>query len=476
MAALAARGEDIAVRLVREGRLTADDVDPVNQPYAALALLDEGAGRPEWARLLAAHPVAEHREKLASCAALPADVTETLAADPDVRVVAELALWTTPETAARLAGHPHAEVRRAVAANEVAPPAVLAMLITGEGMPPVRRCLVCDRERTPFVHPRDCPRPDCDLPPDAACDGSHQSTVHGTLYAALRNPATPIDAAVRLAGHPSTELRSALAARPDLPATVGARLAEDPLPAVRAELAANPGIDGTLARVLAVDQGHEVQRSLAHNPNVPIDVLTAVAGATRIGPTLLPRIAAATAAEVAELAASAHPVVRMLVAHRRDLPAEVRDALAADPDAKVVKSVAPHPGLSEGRLRDMVARHGARVAARVAANPDASPGLLEELTRHEPPVQKVFREVARHHDATVPALLACLTDSRARQVAAAHPALPPSVLTGLLADDDHQVAEAAAANPSLPAGVMADLLRDLHVPGPAPMAATPTRH
>ncbi|SEC19272.1 hypothetical protein SAMN05216532_0735 [Streptomyces sp. 2231.1] len=476
VAALAARGEDIAVRLVREGRLTADDVDPVTQPYAALALLDEGAGRPEWARLLAAHPAAERREKLASCAALPADVTETLAADPDVRVVAELALWTTPETAARLAGHPHAEVRRAVAANEAAPPAVLAMLITGEGMPPARRCLVCDRERTPFVHPRDCPRPDCDLPPDAACDGSHQSTVHGTLYAALRNPATPIDAAVRLAGHPSTVLRSALAARPDLPATVGARLAEDPLPAVRAELAANPGIDGTLARVLAVDQGHDVQRSLAHNPNVPIDVLTTLAGATRIGPTLLPRIAAATAAEVAELAASAHPVVRMLVAHRRDLPAEVRDALAADPDAKVVKSVAPHPGLSEGRLRDMVARHGARVAARVAANPDASPGLLEELTRHEPPVQKVFREVARHHDATVPALLACLTDSRARQVAAAHPALPPSVLTGLLADDDRQVAEAAAANPSLPAGVMADLLRDPHVPGPAPMAATPTRH
>ncbi|MFF8406672.1 hypothetical protein ACF06P_34205 [Streptomyces sp. NPDC015684] len=73
VAALAARGEDIAVRLVREGRLTADDVDPVTQPYAALALLDEGAGRPEWSRLLAAHPVAERREKLASCPALPAD-------------------------------------------------------------------------------------------------------------------------------------------------------------------------------------------------------------------------------------------------------------------------------------------------------------------------------------------------------------------------------------------------------------------
>src|SRR5690348_16504365 len=41
------RFEDAAVRLAREGRLTVDDVDPLAQPRVALALLEEGSGRPE---------------------------------------------------------------------------------------------------------------------------------------------------------------------------------------------------------------------------------------------------------------------------------------------------------------------------------------------------------------------------------------------------------------------------------------------
>ncbi|MBW8740378.1 MAG: hypothetical protein JF621_25845 [Streptomyces turgidiscabies] len=39
----------------------------------------------------------------ANTARLPPDVDETLAADPDVRVVAELAVWAIPEAAAGLA-------------------------------------------------------------------------------------------------------------------------------------------------------------------------------------------------------------------------------------------------------------------------------------------------------------------------------------------------------------------------------------
>jgi len=122
----------------------------------------------------------------------------------------------------------------------------------------------------------------------------------------------------------------------------------------------------------------------------------------------------------------------MLVAARRDLPAETRDTLAADPDAKVLKSVAPHPGLSEARLRAMADRHSVRVIAKVAANPDASPALLEELARHQPPVPKALREIARHRNATAPALLACLVDKQARPIAAGHPALPPQVIVELL--------------------------------------------
>ncbi|GGV87875.1 hypothetical protein GCM10015535_38000 [Streptomyces gelaticus] len=457
--ALASQVEEIAVRLVYEGLLTAAEVDPVAQPHAALALLDERSGAPEWARFFASDPEAERRERLAACPGLPPDVVEMLAADSDVRVVAELASWTTPDMAARLARHPHAEVRRAVAANETTPPDVLAMLITGDGLPPAQRCLVCDNEETPFVHDPQCPRLDCDLRSGATCAGYHESTVHETAMLALGNPATPAEAVVRFADHPSTLLRCRLAARPDLPPEVGERLAGDPVPGVRADLAGNPAIDDALIRRLATDRGHDVQRALAHNPRVPLDVLSRLAGAVKIGPTLLPRIAAASPAEVEELSRSSNPALRMLLAERRDLPAGIRDVLAADPDAKVVKAIAPHPGLSETRLRSMVERHGVRVVAKVAANPDAPPALLEDLAAHVPPVHKVFREIARHGNATGPALLVCLADSRARPIAAGHPALPPPVIVELLADDGWQVVEAAAANPSLPPAVMAELVR-----------------
>ncbi|GAA1362662.1 hypothetical protein [Streptomyces beijiangensis] len=456
--ALAARVEDSAVRLVHEGRLTAADIDPVTQPDAALALLDRGAGRPEWARLFAVDPAVGRREKLAACPGLPPEVVETLAVDPDVGVVAELALWGTSEVAARLASHPHAEVRRAVAANGATSPAVLAMLITGEGLPPARSCLVCDREEIPYVHDPQCPRPDCDLLPGASCDGSHESTVHNMQWQVLGNEATPTEAVVAFADHPSMLLRCQLAARPDLPPEVAERLAVDPLPGVRADLAENPAIGEALIRTLAADRGHDVQRRLAHHPQVPLDVLAALAGSTKIGATPVPRIAAASPAEIEELAKSPCPAVRMLLAQRRDLPAAIRDALADDPDAKVVKSVAPHPGLPEDRLRALLARHGSRVAAGVAANPDATADLLVELSRQEPPVRKAFREIARHRNATAPALLACLADRRARPIAAGHPALPPPVVVELLADADWQVVEAAAANTSLPRAVMTELV------------------
>ncbi|WP_328745730.1 hypothetical protein OHT57_09950 [Streptomyces sp. NBC_00285] len=457
--ALAERVDGSAVQLAFEGRLTAADVSPCVRPDAALALLDQGLGRPEWARLLAADPVRERREKLAACPGLPSDVMDTLAADPDVRVVAELALWTTPDMAARLAAHPHAEVRRAVACNEATPPAVLAALVTGKGLPAARHCLVCDGEETPFVHDPHCPRLDCDLPPGARCDGSHTSTVHAMLEAAFRNPATPVEAVVGFVDHPSVFLRWALATRRDLPRQACARLASDPTAGVRADLAENPAIDVSLIRTLADDPDPDVRRRLAHNPRVPLDVLIRLARNARIGATLVPRVAACSPAEVEELATSPDPAARMLVAQRRDVPPETRDRLAADPDAKVIKALAPHPGLTEAQLRAMVDRHGVHVLAKVAANPDASPALLEDLVRHEPAVRKVFREVARHRGATYPALLRCLADERARPVAAGHTALPPSVIEELLADADAQVAEAAAANPSLSPAVMADLVR-----------------
>jgi hypothetical protein len=70
--ALARRVESSAVHLAYRGRLAAADIDPAVWPDAALALLDQGIGRPEWARLLAADPVRERREKPAACPGLSA--------------------------------------------------------------------------------------------------------------------------------------------------------------------------------------------------------------------------------------------------------------------------------------------------------------------------------------------------------------------------------------------------------------------
>ncbi|GGT72097.1 hypothetical protein [Streptomyces lateritius] len=449
---LASRVAESAPQLAYGGRLTADDIDPLTHPRAALALLEEGNGREEWTRLFAADPVVERRERLAACPGLPADVAETLAADPDVRVVAELARWTTTSgLAARLATHPHTEVRRGVAANEATPPSVLARLIDGAELPPARWCPACDGSDVPFG-----------LPPGASCDdGSHEDAVTELWRTAVQNPTTPAEAVAGFADHPSLLLRLLLAARPDLPSAVRRRLAADPCPAVRADLARNPAVDEALIRRLAADEAPDVLRGLAHHPRVPLDVLARLTAATRIGPTLLPRIADASAAEVESLARSPHPELRMLLAERRDLPPAVRDALAADTDAKVVRSLAPHPGLSEAQLGAILDRHGGQVAARVAANPDATPALLERLSRAEPPVRKALREIAGHRHATAPALLACLADARARPTAAGRPALPPPVVVELLSDPDWQVVEAAAANPSLPLAVMTALVRDV---------------
>ncbi|MFE1413146.1 hypothetical protein ACFW6F_20400 [Streptomyces sp. NPDC058746] len=464
--ALAAHDEATAVRLAYGGTLTAADIDPAVRPFAAVALLDERRGLPEWAFLLSASPDPFVRRKLACCPALPPDAADALAADPDLEVVTELALWTTdPAVAARLARHPHAEVRSAAACNEAVPPAALAALITGDGLPPAASCLVCDTKDVPFVHDPYCPDVDCELRAGAACDGSHASTVHEIRQRALRNPATPPEAATSHADTPWMLLRWALAERSDLPQEVYALLARDPMPGVRGTVAENPAIGEELIRIFAAEATPPERRALAHHPRIPLDVLVTLARTTKTGPVLLPRIAAATAEELVELAGSAHASVRMLVAERRDLPDGVRDALAADPDAAVVKAIAPHPGLSEGQLRGMLARHGVPVHARVAANPDAPGALLAELARHEPPVRRALRAIAGHPNATSEALVPCLADRRARCEAAAHPALAVPVLLGLLDDADEELARAAAGNPSLPRSVMEDLVGRYPEPG-----------
>ncbi|MEU5658423.1 hypothetical protein ABZ802_22790 [Streptomyces sp. NPDC047737] len=450
VSALVTRFPETAVLLAHEGMLTAEQVDPALLPEAALALLDTGAGPGEWARRFAGDTDVRRRVRLAACPGLPPDVVETLVEDPDVEVVVELALWAPADVTVRLARHPHADVRSAVANNEATPAEVLEALLTAQGLPPALHCSVCDREPIPFVHPPACARTDCELPPGAACDGSHGSTVFRMRERALRNPAVPVDAAARFAGDPVWWIRAHVAERPGLPPEVCRLLAEDPAPGVRSALAGNPSIDEEVMRTLAADTDPSVRRELAHHPHLPTALLGALAGRIKAGTALLPCIARASVQDVARLAASPDPAIRMLVAARRDLPAGVRDMLAGDPDAKVLKNIAPHPGLTGTQLRTLVEQHGERVTAQVAANPGAPPGLLADLATRLPRGRKALRVIAQHPAAPAGALEACLGDRRARVVAARHPRLPVRSIVGLLADDDQEVVEAAAANPSLP--------------------------
>jgi hypothetical protein len=455
-----ARHDSAAIRLAHAGRLRAADVeiDPATRPLVALALTDAGGGDPSWLPPLAAHPSAQVRERLAACPDLPAGIVRRLAEDPVPGVAAEMARHAPDGVADALAAHPHAEVRRGAAANDATSPAVLAALLTGEGLPPASSCLVCDQEPIPFRHDPHCPRVDCALPPGAACDGSHESTVHDIQRAALGNPATPAEAAAAFVDHPAALLREELAARTDQPREIYLRLAQDPIPFVRERLASNPATDTDVMRLLSFGHVQGTHPVLAQRPDIPLDVLAHVLEKAKVG-VLLPRVAAAIPEEVARLAASPNPKLRAHAARRRDLPPAIRDALADDPDPAVAKSIAPDPALTETQLRAMVARHGGRVVAKVASNPSAPAELLIELTRRQPTVQKALREIARNPNAPASALLACLADHQARRWAARHPALPSTALVALLDDADEQVAIAAASNPALPQQSARQLVR-----------------
>ncbi|MEV0729347.1 hypothetical protein [Polymorphospora sp. NPDC050346] len=450
--ALVARcGSPVAARLARRGLLGEGDPG-ADDPEVRLVLLDTTGGPERWARELARHPDPSVRTRLAAARHVPADVLAVLAEDADVDVVTEVALSAAPVRpyAETLARHPHTQVRRALALNGDTPPHLLAALATDGGRPAARFCPVCQPNPEPY--------------PGRYCGGGHESAVSGIREAAARNPATPPGAVAPLIADGETFVRWALAGRHDLPPDAYRRLAVDPIPGVRGEVAANPAIDESLMWEMAADLTYGVRRELAHNPRVPIDVLVRLAATTRIGPTPLRRISSASAAEIELLAGSAVPAVRMLLAQRADLPATVIDALAADPDAKVVASIAANPVLTAGRLRSMVDRHGTRVSFRVAANPACPAGLLHHIAVHAP-ARKALREIARHANATAPALLRCLDDDRARPVAARHPALPARTVVELLADPDPDVVEAAAANPSLPRPAMESLLSGTAQPG-----------
>lgn len=399
--------DDLAVTsaLLQNGWVAPGDV-PLSNPQIALVVAGHPDADPAVVRWLTTRRDETVRLAIPERAhALPDDVIELLAHDPDDRVVAELVTFHAlpPTLAEALNRHPSAEVRRALASSPHTPAAVLARL--GD-------------------HPREL----------------------------ARNPATPPSAAANLLRH--HEARYWLASRTDLPAEMYAELAAELEPGILARLAANPAVPAEVLRTLVTTRA--AQRELLRNPALPLDLLAKVAAIPQIRTELVPRVASASEDELRTLAASGIARVRMLVAWRADLPLDLFQRLVLDPDPGVAAAVATNPLVTVEQLWWLVERHAALVYPRVARNPVCSRELLHHMALRADGVGETYRAITRHPQASGETLLLCLEDVRARHLAAAHPALPVPMIVELLGDEF--TAGPAAANPSLPVAVMEELV------------------
>ncbi|MEU3643052.1 hypothetical protein AB0E59_06705 [Lentzea sp. NPDC034063] len=382
---------------------------PITNESVALVVTGSPDADPALARALAFHPDPAVRARLPECAcSLPADVVALLARDSDPSVVAELVTFQPLPLAlaVTLSGHASLDVRRALAAGPHTPASVLASL-------------------------------------------SFEDALARELAA---NPATPSSIAADLLRHHAS--RYFLAERTDLPSDVYDQLASELEPGILSQLAANPAVPVPVLRQLTGTRA--LRLVLLRNPAIPLDLLVELAPSARIGPDPLPRIASASVTELRELAVCSVAQVRMLVARRPDLPADLFDRLVLDSDGGVAGAVATHPLVTVAQLWELVERHGPPLFPRVARNPLCPPELLHHMALRAGSVEETYRAVARHPAAWGATLLLCLEDAQARHLAAAHPHLPVPTIVELLGSEF--TAGAAAANPSLPVHVMEELV------------------
>ncbi|WP_225801269.1 hypothetical protein [Streptomyces sp. NK15101] len=434
---LAVGDPTLTCRLVRLGLVPWSDV-PEGHPGRALDAVLGGAAPPAAWWEAAADPAAEVRQEVAYEPDAPAEVLAALADDADPRVVKSAAgnSCLPPALLPRLARHPSTAVREAVAGNENAPAALLAELLADGGHPAPTRCGACHRR-------------------EAAC-ADHAPGVRRVRLTAACHPAVPPAGLAAFLDAPEVYAVTTFAARTDLPAGFLDRLAEHPAADVRAVVAANPAVREPLLRTLASDLDPEVRRAVAENPAVPLDLLVTVASHERLPDEPVPRVEAATDAEVRSLAASRVAQVRALVADRTRLPDDLAEQLAADPDSGVARRIAARPETAPRKLAELLERHGPAVFGSVTRHPGCPAALLHRVAAHPTVGRRVLRDIARHPAASAETLLLCLVaeDPDVRRYAAAHPALPVTVLESLLQGPDETLAGAAAENQALPVTLM----------------------
>lgn len=325
-----------------------------------------------------------------------------------------------PSWARVLAGSADVDVRLALALKDNLPADVIEKLARDEDAEVVSEVAGCQ------------PLP-ADLIDELA--GHPSQYVRNAL---AHNSSLPPDKLLALVGE-MTEvplwIQFAMAYRTDLPIEVYDSLAENEAPGMRCELARNPAVRESVLRAFATGPDVTVRRNAALNPALPLDLLPTLGLWT--GSEVLPRIAAATVDELRTLASSDAKQVRRLVAQRPDLPADLVDLFAEDPDPGVGKYIVTNPALSPEQLWSVIRRLGLSVYPQAAQNPHCPPDLLRHLLRNGHNTARLHREIAKH------------------------PNLPADLVVELLDNSDEVTTEAAAANPALPVPIMETLVKDL---------------
>ncbi|MFC4071373.1 hypothetical protein [Actinoplanes subglobosus] len=350
---------------------------------------------------LAAHPDPEVRESLAQSPGATGDQRARLVGDLNIRVLQAVlegppSRWAGPLpdwVYRRLAGHPEPLVRDLLVYLPGTPRDIVALLARDQhpGIADAARALL---DRKPY-----------------------------------EPPSLGRDQAVRFASGGSDWDRERAAADPALPSEWVAALAADPSPRVRLAVSTRPGL--TEAQRAAIDY--------------PADAAPPLEWVLAAGP-----------AELDRCARSAHPALRRGAACHPDLPADLLAALTADPDPVVRALLCAHQAHAPGELvlqtylatgDDDLLRHPAfprtdlaRLAddpapearALVMLDPATPPAVIEQLS-HDPsgPVRSAAAADARLPQAR---LLALLESPATAEAAAANPALPPRVISRLLAD------------------------------------------
>ncbi|GAA4876397.1 hypothetical protein [Kitasatospora terrestris] len=465
----AAAGGEAALRLAWPTGLAANPAAPA----AVLDRLLAAERRPDEDRWLSAralpagtveaalaHPAPAVRRRLADNPHLPPALLGRLALDRDRTVrracalaAAERQVVLPVEALAALAGDRDANNRRLVPACPGLPadlraalardpqPAVRAAAITREGWPQLpaglRHELTADRDPVVRAAVRLARRTERPLPRTLA------------EYIAESDP----------------RRRERAAARAPIERRLGEWLRYDDDPWIRTAVAGNPHLPTDLALALAVDPVEQVRLAVSVRPDLTEPQRAAIRISVPDGRTAAPAWVTARHGDpvaLAELAASAHPLLRRGAAAAPGLPAEAVRALAADPDPGVRLALAEHcPDAPHELLVELYAGGRGRAHDALAERPNfARPGLARFAGHPD----ARLRLAALRDPQVAPELVERLTadpDRAVARAAARHPRLPLPALRRLLASE---LAEAAAANPALPLELMHCLLDLSDVP------------